>query len=88
MKRALIAQAVLSERSFAVGDDRLDAFLAFLTRDCGGTVSDCEIVEIRASSVFDEDCVPKNVTNFAWTGPNFQSKTNVNQWIEWDSKAS
>jgi hypothetical protein len=88
MKRTLIAKIVLPERSFAVGDDRLDRLLAFLTRDCGGNVSDCGIVEVRASSIFDDDCVPKNAANFAWTGPNFQSKTDVNQWIEWDFKAS
>jgi hypothetical protein len=88
LKRGLISKGVLPERSVSECDDVFNGVIAFLTRDCGGNVSDCGIVEIRSSSVFDENCLPKNAANFALGSPIFQSKGEMNQWIEWDFKTS
>jgi hypothetical protein len=51
-------------------------------------VADRGIVGIRSSSFFDDDCLPKNAADFAWTSWFFKSKNAVNEWIEWDFKTS
>jgi hypothetical protein len=86
LKAALTEKAVLPERSFSVCDDRFDGIIAFLTRDCGGNVADRGIVGIRSSSFFDETCPPKNAADFTPGSGIFNSKTELNQWIEWDFK--
>jgi hypothetical protein len=64
LKTALIAKSILPERRFVFCGDRFDGILACLTRNCDENVSDCGIVEIRSSSVFDENCLPTNAASF------------------------
>jgi hypothetical protein len=88
LKRTLITKRVLPERFSFKEDDRFNGIIAFLTRDCGGNVSDRGIVEIRSSSFVDETRCPKDAADLTWGSLYFESKAAVNQWIEWDFKAS
>jgi hypothetical protein len=87
LQTTLIEKSILPKR-FALEEDRFDGIIAYLTRNCGGNVSDCGIVEIKASSFVDDTYLPKNAANFAWDSPIFYSKNEMNQWIEWDFKTS
>jgi hypothetical protein len=88
MKTALIEKGILPERFVFLEEDRFNGIIAFLTRDCGGNVSDRGIVEIRSKSFYNEDRLPKNTANFTWGSPNFRSNAKMDQWIEWDFKTS
>jgi hypothetical protein len=88
LKTSLIENSILAERKLFLKDDPLDGIIASLTRNCGGNVSDCGIVEIKSKSFYDDGCLPKNASNFTPGSPNVQSKCEMNQWIEWDFKTS
>jgi hypothetical protein len=88
LKTTLIEKSILAERSVFLKDDRFDGIIACLTRNCGGNVSDRGIVEIRSKSFLNDNRLPKNAADFAWSSPNFVSKNEVDQWIEWDFKTS
>jgi hypothetical protein len=82
LRTELIENAILPERFVVSENGRFDGIIAHLTRDCDGN-----IVEVRASSFFNEECVPQNTVDFNWMSPIFASKAEVvNQWIEWDFK--
>jgi hypothetical protein len=86
LKATLITRRIFQERIIFEEDHRFNGILAFLTRDCDGKASNRGIVEIRSSSFFHETHLPKNAAHFTWTSLPFESKSAVNQWIEWDSK--
>jgi hypothetical protein len=87
LKAGLIKNAILPERILVPGANPFNGIINCLTRECGGNVADQGTVKITASSVFDDCYLPRNAANLP-PGSIFQSKTEPNQWIEWDFKSA
>jgi hypothetical protein len=88
LNTALIENSILLQRSVFLKDDQLDGTISCPTRNCGGNVADRGIIEIRAKSFSDDECLPTNAANFTLERPIFRSQREMNQWIEWDFKTS
>jgi hypothetical protein len=88
MKSMLIEKAVLPERLHFSSVDPLEGTIAHLTRECAGNVADRGIIEITSNSVLNDNWMAKHVTDLTDWNHIFQSKTEGNQWIEWDFKTA
>jgi hypothetical protein len=86
LKSDLISQSVLPERFFKFTGSPFEGIIAHLTREIGGNVADRGIVEITASSVWDDRYNAKYVADLTDVGHIFNSKNEGNQWIEWNFK--
>jgi hypothetical protein len=73
LKRTLIENSIVPERSFAVNDYPFDGIVARLTWDCNENVSDGGIVEIKSKSLLNESAFPKNAANLTLGSPIFES---------------
>lgn len=63
----------------------LDGIIAHLTRECGGNVHDKGVVAVTASSVYSNDCEPKNAADLG-SDSEFFSKNELDAWICYDFK--
>jgi hypothetical protein len=88
LKSDLISQAVLPEVCFIPTGDRIEGIIAHFTRECGGNVADCGIIEITSSSVYDDSYNAKYVADLTDVEHIFASKNEGNQWIEWNFKTA
>jgi hypothetical protein len=87
MKLKLIEKSIVPERFHFSTADPFEGMIAHLTRECGGNVADRGIVGITSSSIWDDNWKAKYVADLTDVLHVFQSKDEVNQWIEWDLKS-
>jgi hypothetical protein len=86
LKADLISQSVLPERLFKCTGSPFEGIIAQLTRESGGNVADCGIVEITASSLLNDRRIPKYAADLTDVEHSFHLKNAANQWIEWKFK--
>jgi hypothetical protein len=68
----------------------ISGIISHMTMKCGGNIHDRGVVEITASSVYqdyDSSCAPRNAADFGGKVSEFASKNKPDQWIFWDFKA-
>jgi hypothetical protein len=61
--------------------------IVHLTAKCGGSVHDKGVIEITASSGYDQDRAPRNAADLGDMHSSDFSQNEPGAWIDWDFKA-
>jgi hypothetical protein len=88
LKSDLIDTGIIGECFRFDSEDLFNGIINRLTLECGGNPADRGVISITASSVYDDSRIPRNAADLTDDMKIFNSKSEANQWIEWDFKTA